>query len=500
MKGNSRKGLRGLTAQEIFEKVYRGKSIRFEQLLAANQHLDFSPDEVSLDTFLTPEILLKSPIISSPMDTVTTARMGIGMADAGGIGCIHSNLDSFQQKRDAGKVKFGGLVTNPFVLSTDRGLESLEFVREKYSHVPITEDGKPNGRLVGVIPKSFRLRPHYETIQDCLSDESVRSPATILREEILYENGVVNKEKALAIMQEKAATALTVVDESHRLVGLVISSDLRVSSNTSALATLDSEGRRRVGAAITTVPEDYERRVPQLVDIGVDVLCIDTAHGDSKFVAQTIAWIKKRYPAMQIIAGNISTAKAAYFLVDAGGDALRVGNGSGGACTTHGVTHTGAESAVGLYRVAAALRGLVRGSDIPIIVDGGIRSSGDIFIALALGGDVVMCGTYLAPLMESAAPLVTIVVDGKPTFRKRHRGMASASAQRDRVVARYGADQIRMPEGKEVYLEPEQRPLPEFISLTMAGVRQAFAYVGVRTITELHKKVRKGEITFDVSA
>ncbi len=495
MKGNSRKGLRGLTAQEIFERVYRGRSIKFEQLLAANQHLDFSPDEVLLDTFLTPEILLKSPITSSPMDTVTTARMGIGMADVGGLGFIHNNLDSFQQKRDAGKVKFGGLVTNPFVLSTDRGLESLEFVREKYSHVPITEDGKPNGRLVGVIPKSFRPRPHYETIQDCLSDESVRSPATILREEILYANGVVNKEKALAVMYEKAATALTVIDESHRLVGLIIASDLKVSSNASALATIDSEGRRRVGAAITTVPEDYERRVPQLVDIGVDVLCVDTAHGDSKFVAQTIAWIKQRYPAMQIIAGNISTAEAAHFLVDAGVDALRVGNGPGGACSTHEVTHTGAESAVGVYRVAAALCG----SDKTIIVDGGIRSSGDIFIALALGGDVVMCGTYLAPLMESAAPLVTIVVDGKPTLRKRHRGMASASAQRDRVVARYGAEQTRMPEGKEVYLEPEQRPLPEFISLTMAGVRQAFAYVGVRSIPELHEKVRKGEITFDVS-
>ena len=471
MKKRDNKHLCGLTAQEIFEgRQYRGRSINFGDLLVPNRHLDFSLDIVSLDTLLTPNIPLKIPLVSSPMDTVTTARMGLGMADSGGLGFLHANFDSFQQKREVGKVKFG-LVINPFVLSPNMRMEFLEFVRGKYSHIPITEDGAPNGKLVGMIPKSFRSRPNYETIEDCLNDDKVKSPTIVLRGDILYPNGVVNREKALAIMDEKIATALTVVDEYHRLVGLIIASDLRVSNNISSNATLDAEGRRRVAAAITTLPEDYERRVPQLIEAGVDALCIDTAQGDSKFVANTINWIKKRYPFAQVIAGNISAAKGARFLVDVGADALRVGNGSGGACTTHEVTHTGTASAVGVYRVAAALRGM----NIPIIADGGIRSAGDMFIALALGADTVMCGTYLAPLMESAAPLVTIMENGKPVLRKKHRGMASASAQRDRVVVRYGAEQVRMPEGKEDYLEPQRTPLAEFVAENMAGVRQAFA-------------------------
>lgn len=486
---------KGLTIQEIFEIRYRGKNIEFQDLLMSNRHLDFPPDEVVLDTFITPKIPLKIPFISSPMDTVTTARMAIGMADSGGIGIIHTNFENFQQRREVGKVKFGGLVINPLVLSPSMRVEFLEFVRTKYSHLPITENGNPDSKLLGMITKSFRLSPHHETMEDCLKDANVKSPVTVLRGHILYPNGVVIKDKALSIMREKNTTALAVVEENGCLFGLIIRSDLDASSDSSKITTLDEKGCRRVGAAITTLPEDYERRVPRLVESGTDVLCIDTAHGDSKFVGGAVTWIKKEYPHIELIAGNVSTADGAKFLANAGADAVRAGNGPGGACSTHEVTHTGASSAVGIYRVCAALHD----SGKLAIADGGIRNSGDIFIALALGANSVMAGTYLAALKESAAPLRSVMIEGKRSLRKVHRGMASEAAQRERVVVRYGAEQIRAPEGEELYLEPEQRPLPEFIALTMAGVRQAFAYAGVRSISELHQKVRSGEIRFDLA-
>jgi IMP dehydrogenase len=488
-----REGLMGLTVAEIFEARFRGRNITFGQLLGANQFSEFTPQDICLQTFLTREIRLENPLISSPMDTVTGARMAIGLADIGCLGVIHNNFDSAQQKREVGKVKFG-LVVDPYVLSPDRRLEDLELVRSRYSHVPITQDGRPNGRLTGMITDSFRLRPHHETVRDCLADETVESPLSLTKADILYDNGVVMREKALSAMESAGATALAVVEDDGRLFGLVIASDLRVSGSSSTNATLDALKRRRVGGAITIFPEDYERRVPRLIESGVDVLCIDTAHGHSKFVEQAMRWVKDNYPQVNIIAGNVSTADAGRFLAWLGVDAIRVGNGPGGACSTHEVTHMGASSAVGVYRVASALKG----SGVKIIADGGITNAGDIFIALALGADAVMCGRYLAPLMESSAPLRSTVVDGKTVLRKEFRGMASASAQSERVVARYGADQVRMPEGEVVYLEPERRPLAEFVALTMAGVRQAFVYAGVRSIPELHHRVDRGEITFDV--
>lgn len=494
MKKRFPKNLQGLTAQEIFEGRYRGVSLDFGNLWASHRYTDFSPDEVCLDSFLTPNTPLKMPWVSSPMSTVTMARMAGRMADNGGFGIIHNMLDSLQQRREIGKVKFG-VVINPLVFDPDTPLDHLEIFRREYSHIPITEDRRPNAKLLGMITKSFRLRPHYRTIKDCLADESVKSPASILRREILYENGVVNREKALAVMEEKKAEALAVVEENNSLFGLIIARDLKLSSSASAHATLDANGRRRVGAALTTFEEDYENRVPLIIESGVDVLCFDTSHGHSRFIARAMDWTKKNYPKVDLIAGNVSTVDGAKFLVDHGADAIRAGNGSGEACLTHEVTNTGASSAVGLYRVATALRG----SKVKVIADGGIKNSGHMFIALALGADTVMTGTYLAPLQESAAPLEIVIENGKEVLRKMHWGMASETAMRERVSARYGAEKIRMPEGKKIPLVPEQHPLAEFAAQTMAGVRQAFAYVGVRSIPELHEKVQSGDITFDVS-
>ncbi len=487
--------LKGLTAQEIFEEQFRGKSISFGDLLIAPRSLDFPQEAISLAARLTPKINLAIPFVSAPMDTVTTARMGIGMADAGGIGIIHANFESLQQKREVEKVKRGGLITEPLVLSLNTRLEHLECIRKEYSHVPITDDGKPNGRFIGMITKSFRPRPHHETIKDCLDDEHMWPIATVKISDILYPNGVVNAQRALDLMHENATTALAVInDEKNFLAGLLVAKDLFGAQRVPAHATLDERGRRRVGAAITTFKEDYERRVPKLIDADTDVLCIDTAHGHSKFAADAIKWTKDTFPHIEIIAGNVSTAEGAAFLIDAGADAIRVGNGTGGACSTHRITRTGTASANGVWRAAAA----AHAHRVPAIADGGIRNSGDILVALALGADTVMAGTYLAALPESAAPLKNIIIDGRQSLRKAHRGMASEAAQRERVVARYGAEHVRMPEGEEVYLEPEQRTLAEYTALTMAGVRQAFAYLGVPSIPELHEKVRSGEIRFDV--
>ncbi len=486
--------LKGLTVQELFGKERRGNAIAFEHILLPNQFLAFSKSDIRLNTFLTPEIPLAIPLVTSPMDTVTGARMGRAIADAGGIGIIHVNLQPSQQAREVGKVKHGGLIVEPLVLSPRARLEELECIREKYSHIPITEDGRPNGKLVGMISKKFRPLPHHEVVGECME-----LPVSAPYGDIIDTNGVVRASHALALMETHQVTALAVINDSMCLLGLLVASDLYGISTHTRTATLDTRGRRRVGAAIVTDDKDYERRVPRLIEQGVDVLCIDTAHGDSIFVHNTIQWVRERFPHIEIIAGNVSTAEGARYLIDSGAHALRVGNGSGDMCSTQQVTGAGSVQPPAIYRTAAVAR--THHTHIPVIADGGIRNSGDIVKALALGADTVMVGTLVAALPESAAPLKRVVINGKPTECKIHRGMASEGALRERVVARYGGEEDfidRMPEGEERPLEPSAVPLAEFMRKLMAGVRQGFNYLGVRSIEELHEKVWSGAITFDV--
>ena len=480
----------GLSAQEFFEK-YHGVGVKFDNFMFNNRYVDFPRSEISVATELM-GMRLSLPVFTSPMDTVTKARMAAAVADAGGIGIIHVNLPSSQQARETNKVKYNGLIIDPIVLHPDAELDMLELVRVQFSHVPVTENGRRRGKLVGMISTAYRPRPQDETVGDCMD----RDPAVAYDHDILSAASIVDVAKARAMMRAKRARSLAVVDSAGHLVGLIVASDLRDEPNGSAEPTLDANGRRVVGAAIITDPEDYERRVPKLLDAGVDMLCIDTAQGDSIFVETTLAWIKKRYPQARVIAGNISTPEAAMRLIRAGADALRVGNGSGLVCKTQEVTGAGATLPTAIYHIAA----VARPHGIPVIADGGIRDSGDIVKALALGANAVMVGTAVAALPDSAAPVRNVMMDGRPTQRKMHRGMASQSAYQERVVPRYGdtgGEITQMPEGTEIYLEPSAVSSAVFFQQLRSGIAQGFNYLGVRNITQLQHDLDRGDIRLE---
>ncbi|MBI2053348.1 MAG: IMP dehydrogenase [Candidatus Sungbacteria bacterium] len=480
----------GLSAQEFFEK-YHGVGVKFDNFILHNRYVNFPRSEISTATELM-GIRFSLPVFTSPMDTVTKARMAAAVADAGGIGIIHVNLPSSQQARESNKVKYNGFIIDPIVLHPDAELDMLELVRVQFSHVPVTENGRRRGKLVGMISTAYRPRPQDETVGDCMD----RDPAVALDRDILSAASIVDTAKARAMMRAKRARSLAVVDSAGHLVGLIVASDLRDEPNGDTEPTLDANGRRVVGAAIITDPEDYERRVPKLLEAGVDVLCIDTAQGDSIFVETTLAWIKKRYPQARVIAGNISTPEAAMRLIRAGADALRVGNGSGLVCKTQEVTGAGATLPTAIYHIAA----VARQYDIPVIADGGIRDSGDIVKALALGASAVMVGTMVAALPDSAAPIRNVMVDGRPTQRKMHRGMASQSAYQERVVPRYGdtgGEVTQMPEGTEIYLEPSTMPSTVFFQQLRSGIMQGFNYLGVRNIAQLQHDLDIGDIRLE---
>lgn len=476
--------LRGLTLQEFFH-MFRGHSIGWGNILFSNRYTHFRRSEISLASRLTPGIPLHLPLVTSPMDTVTKARMARAASDAGAIGIIHVNLGPSQAAREVSKVKRGGLITDPLVLAPAARLEALEAVRALYSHIPITANGNPNGVLVGMVSKHFRPGPQHEIVSECME-----KPVSVFERDILYPNGTVQIEHALLLMDENDTDVLAVVSHDETLVGILVRSDLQGAKDGSHTATVDAKGRRRVGAAITTDPADYERRIPLLLENDVDVLCIDTAHGHSRFVVETITWIRDRYPTIEIIAGNISTAEAALCLIKAGAHALRVGNGTGRICTTQTVTRTGTSPAVGLYRVAQ----IAAQYNVPVIADGGIRNSGDIVAALALGASTVMVGGFVAHLPESAAQ----VKDGV----KEYRGMASAGALSERVVVRYGGEEHlpQKPEGLEHELELATEPFAEYINREMAGVVAGFNNLGVRSIPDLHREMNEGNIRMEYTA
>lgn len=483
----------GLTAAEFFQK-FGHIGAGWGNILFQNGYTDFRRSEISLRTRLTRKIFLNIPIVTSPMDTVTKARMAVAASDAGGAGIIHVNLQPTQAAREVSKVKRGGLITDPLALAPTARLEEVELVRSQYSHIPVTEDGKPDGKLVGMISNRFRPGPQHEIVRECMEE-----PVAVYEKDILRINGTVQIDEAFSLMDVNYTDVLAVVTEYGRLVGIVVRSDLRGIKGGSRMATLDAQGRWIVGAAVTTDPADYERRVPLLLENGADVLCIDTAHGDSVFVVEALSWIKswieKHELHTEVIAGNISTGAAARRLIDAGADALRVGNGTGLICTTHRVTRTGASPVVGLYRVAQ----VAAQYDIPVIADGGIQESGDVVAALGLGASCVMAGRYVVGVWESAAPIKTAQVEGRTVRYKEYRGMASPSAIAERVVVRYDGQErlAQKAEGREIQISLLNKSFAEHMEEEMAGVVAGFNNIGVRSIPELQQKVRRGEILME---
>ena len=457
--------------------AYRG--LTFDDVLLEPGYSEVIPSEVDISSFLTRNIPLNLPIVSSPMDTVTESDMAVAMAQLGGIGIIHKNMSIEQQAMQVDRVKRSehGVIVDPVTLPPDTPAgEAVRIMDERnIGGVPITV----NGRLVGIL-----------TRRDLRFLESKDRPVS----EIMTKDGLVTApentklEAAERILLENKVEKLLLVDDDYQLKGLITIRDIDKNLQFPR-ASKDSRGRLRVGAAIGVF--DFERAA-QLMEKGVDVLVVDSAHGHSRNVIETVAAIKQKM-LIDVIAGNVATVEGAKALANAGADAVKVGIGPGSICTTRIISGIGVPQ---LSAIANAAKGLA-GTGIPIIADGGIRFSGDITKALAAGAWTVMVGGLLAGVDESPGEM--ILYQGR-SF-KRYRGMGSLGAMIKGSSERYrqghapAGDQSKLvPEGVEGRVSYRGALQPLMYQLT-GGLRSGMGYVGVGTTRELREKARFIEIT-----
>ncbi len=430
------------------------------------------PSEVDTRTWVTRQITINIPIVSAAMDTVTEARLAIALAREGGLGVIHRVLAPADQAAEVDKVKKSesGMILDPITISPDQTIRDAHNLMAKYriSGIPVTK----NGKLVGILTNRD-LR--FETRMDLKVSQVMR------REKLITAPEGTSLEKAREILHEYRIEKLPVVNKNFELKGLITIKDIEKRIKYPN-ACKDAHGRLRVGAAVGVGP-DTEERVAALVKAGVDLVVVDTAHGHSQSVLDTVKFIKKKHPDLAVMAGNIATAEAAKDLVKAGADAVKVGVGPGSICTTRVVSGAGMPQLTAVADCAKALRN----SGIPVIADGGIKYSGDITKALAAGASAVMLGGLLAGTEES--PGETVLFQAR-TY-KVYRGMGSIAAMERGGGDRYGqggrAPQKLVPEGIEGRV-PYKGPLAGVVYQLVGGVKAGMGYCGCRTIPELQQK------------
>jgi IMP dehydrogenase len=448
--------------------AYQG--ITFDDVLLEPAYSEVLPRDVDVRTSLTRNIRLNLPILSSPMDTVTESDLAIALAQEGGIGIIHKNLSIPDQTLEVDKVKRSenGIITDPVTLSPDELVGNARKImsENKISGVPITVDGILKGILTR---RDLRF----------LTDDAQRIAEVMTHENLVTASEETTLEDAERILTRNRVEKLLLVDDKYRLKGLITIKDIDKLSRFPH-ACKDPRGRLRVGAAIGV--HDYER-ADSLIKAGVDVLVVDSAHGHSSNVIETVARIKKQF-AIEVIAGNVATAEGARALADAGADAIKVGIGPGSICTTRIISGVGVPQ---LSAIQQALAGV--GGRVPVIADGGIRYSGDITKALSAGAHCVMLGSLLAGLAES--PGQTIIYKGR-SF-KTYRGMGSLGAMmagsKDRYRQDTGGRDKLVPEGVEGRV-PYKGPLAPFIYQLVGGLRAGMGYCGTRNIEELRTRTR----------
>jgi IMP dehydrogenase len=463
----------------LIDKKISGDAYTFDDVLIVPLKSDVLPTEVRTSTKLTNRIELNVPIVSAAMDTVTESRLAIALAQQGGIGIIHRNMPIDKQAAEVDKVKRSesGMIVDPITMSPNDKIEDAVKLMAHYkiSGVPITEDG----RLVGILTNRdlrFETRFHLPIREVMTKDDLVTVPVGTTLEE------------AQRILHKHRIEKLLVVDKNQNLKGLITVKDITKKIKY-PLSAKDDQGRLRVGAAIGATG-DYLERMGELVRAKADVIVIDTAHGHSSRVLQAIKEAKRRFPEMEVIAGNIATEDAARELVKAGVDAVKVGMGPGSICTTRVVSGVGMPQITAILACARA----TQEANIPLLADGGIKFSGDITKALAAGADCVMIGSLFAGTDES--PGETILYQGR-TF-KSYRGMGSLGAMQAGSRDRYGQDQEApgklVPEGIEGRV-PYKGPLASMVTQLVGGLRSGMGYCGVRKIEELQQKTRFVKIT-----
>jgi IMP dehydrogenase len=457
------------------------KALTFDDVSLVPAHSLVLPREVSLKTRLTRTIELNLPVVSAAMDTVTEARLAIALAQEGGVGILHKNMPAKSQAAEVAKVKRfeSGVVKDPVTIPPTMTVrEVLELKRaHKISGLPVVE----GERVVGIVTnRDLRFETNL--------DQSVRSIMTPRARLVTVKEGAP-LEEAMQLMHKHRLERVLVVNGDFHLRGLITVKDILKSSE-HPHACKDELGRLRVGAAIG-VGEGTEERATALVEAGVDVLVVDTAHGHAQGVLDRVKWVKRNFPRIQVIGGNIATATGAQSLIDHGADGVKVGIGPGSICTTRIVAGVGVPQITAVQNVASVLRD----TDVPMIADGGIRYSGDIAKALAAGADSVMLGGLFAGTEE--APGEIELYQGRSY--KSYRGMGSLGAMQQGSSDRYfqddedSADKL-VPEGVEGRV-PYKGSVAAVIQQLMGGVRSAMGYVGCETIADMKQRAEFVEIT-----
>ncbi len=460
------------------------EGLTFDDVLLQPGSSEVLPADAEVKTRLTPSISLNIPILSAAMDTVTEARLAIAMAQNGGMGVIHRNLEVDEQAEEVRRVKRyeSGMVVNPITIAPDATLADLQALMDfhKISGFPVVEGDGPTGKLVGII-----------TNRDVRFTDNLDQPVSSLmtREGLVTVKPGVDQAEARRLLHKHRIERLLVVDDEGHCVGLMTVKDM-VKAETYPHAAKDEHGRLRVAAATTVGDKGYER-AEALMDAGVDVVVIDTAHGMSASVLAQVERIKKASNKTQVVAGNVATYDGARALFDVGADSVKVGIGPGSICTTRVVAGVGVPQLTAIMDCARAREGFDGG----IIADGGIKYSGDFAKAMAAGADCVMMGSMLAGTEES--PGETFLYQGRSY--KAYRGMGSVGAMArgsaDRYFQAEVSDRMKLvPEGIEGQV-PYKGPVGPILHQMVGGLRAAMGYTGARTVKDFQEKAEFVRIT-----
>lgn len=470
--------INGYTAKGIFEDPKNMVGYTFDDLICMPGQINFGVHDVSTETRFTKRIKLKVPLVSSPMDTVTESRMAIGMALMGGIGVIHRNLDTAEQCEEVRRVKSyrAGMIMEPVCLQPGTTLQEL-FALEKrsgFSGFPVTEDGRVGSRLLGVVSKRDK---------DLIADQQVTVGQVMTpREDLIVAEQGIDLQAAHRIIKDSKKGKLPIVSKDDKLVGFIVRKDLeqaREYPNT----TTDGSGSLRVAAAVGSSADDKDR-VKALAAAGVDAVVMPHKQGDSQAHLDMIRWIKKEFPDLEVVGGNVVTRAQAKRLLRCGVDAIRVGMGIGSMSVAQEVCACGRAQASAVYHVAA----IASRVGVPVVADGGMGGPGQILKALTLGADTAMCGSALAGTEESAGEYV--FAGGRRL--KRYRGMMS----NDVIVS--SDDKFSHLVTGVSGTVMEKGPLQSFIPYLEQGLKHGMQDLGVKSIEGLHTMLREGELLFEI--
>lgn len=454
--------------------------LTYDDVLLTPGYSEVIPREADTSTLFTRRIPINSPIVSASMDTVTGSRLAIAIAQEGGIGVIHKNMSVEQQAREVRKVKRSesGMILDPITLSDSAKVgDALKLMADNsIGGIPVVDK---EGHLIGIVTnRDLRFE----------KDKSRPVQEVMTKEDLVSTGEETDLEKAETILQKHRIEKLPVVDEQKKLVGLITYRDI-IKIKEHPDSCKDEYGRLRVAAAVGVTP-DTEQRTEALVEAGVDAVVVDTAHGHTKGVMDTVSTLREAFPDLDLVAGNIGTGQAAAHLVERGVDAVKVGIGPGSICTTRIIAGVGVPQLTAVHEVAQALEG----TGVPLIADGGVRYTGDLVKALAAGADSVMIGSLFAGVEES--PGETIIYEGRKY--KAYRGMGSIEAMQEGSKDRYFQDaeddiQKLVPEGISGRV-PYKGHLSEIVYQMMGGLRAGMGYTGAADIPTL-KKARFVRIT-----